>query len=197
MRSGFHMALGGAQEYYGVTPDMATFSKALSNGYALSVLAGRRELMQGLAQTYVSSTFFTNSLAMAAALACVQKLRREQVIAHLWRTGQALMEGLDHLAQELGIEAHSIGVAPMPFLAFRYADAEVRETAKYVFYRETTRRGVLLHPSHHWFVCAAHTEADVAHTLEVAEDGFRAVKEALGHGFRAPSVQRVAVTVNN
>jgi len=197
MRSGFHMALGGAQEYYGVTPDLATFSKALSNGYALSVLAGRRELMQGLAQTYVSSTFFTNSLAMAAALACVQKLRREQVIAHLWRTGQALMEGLDRLAQELGIEAHSIGVAPMPFLTFRYADAEVRETAKYVFYRETTRRGVLLHPSHHWFMCAAHTEADVAHTLEVAEDGFRAVKEALGHGFRAPSVQRVAVTVNN
>jgi glutamate-1-semialdehyde aminotransferase len=197
MRSGFHMALGGAQEYYGVTPDLATFSKALSNGYALSVLAGRRELMQGLEQTYVSSTFFTNSLAMAAALACVQKLRREQVIAHLWRTGQALMEGLDRLAQEVGIEAHSIGVAPMPFLTFRYADAEVRETAKYVFYREATRRGVLLHPNHHWFVCAAHTEADVAHTLEVAEDGFRAVKEALGHGFRAPSVQRVAVTVNN
>jgi len=197
MRSGFHLAMGGGQEYYGVTPDLATFSKALSNGYALSVLAGRKELMQGLAQTYVSSTFFTNSLEMAAALACVQKLRRENVIAHLWRTGQSLMDGLDRLAEGIGIEAHSTGVAPMPFLAFQYTDAEVREAAKYVFYTETTRRGVLLHPNHHWFVCAAHTEADVAHTLEVAEEGFRAVKEALGRGFRAPSVQRVAVTVND
>jgi glutamate-1-semialdehyde aminotransferase len=197
MRSGFHLALGGAQEYYQVIPDLATFSKALSNGYALSVLAGRRELMQGLTQTYVSSTFFTNSLAMAAALATVQKLRREQVIPRLWRTGQALMDGLDRLALELGIEANSIGVAPMPFLTFRYAEPEVREAAKYVFYRETTRRGVLLHPNHHWFLCAAHTDQDVAHTLEVAEAGFRAVKDALARGFRAPSVQKVAVTVND
>lgn len=197
MRSGFHLALGGAQEYYGVTPDLATFSKALSNGYALSVLAGRKELMANLAQTYVSSTFFTNSLAMAAALACVQKLRRERVIAHLWRIGQVLMDGLDRLANDLGIEAHSIGVAPMPFLAFQYAEAEVRAAAKYVFYSEATRRGVLLHPNHHWFVCAAHSEADVAHTLEVAEEGFRAVKEALARGFRSPTVQRVAVTVND
>jgi glutamate-1-semialdehyde aminotransferase len=197
MRSGFHLALGGAQEYYRVTPDMATFSKALSNGYALSVLTGRKELMQGLAQTYVSSTFFTNSLAMAAALACVQKLRHEQVIAHLWRTGQALMDGLDRLAQDQGIEAHTIGVAPMPYLTFRYADPDVRETAKYVFYSETTRRGVLLHPNHHWFICAAHTDADVAHTLEVAEGGFRAVSEALARGFRAPTIQKVSVTVND
>lgn len=197
MRSGFHLALGGAQEHYGVTPDLATFSKALSNGYALSVLAGRTELMAHLAQTYVSSTFFTNSLAMAAALACVQKLRREKVIPHLWRIGRMLMDGLDRLADDIGIEAHSTGVAPMPFLAFQYAEAEVREAAKYVFYTEATRRGVLLHPNHHWFVCAAHTEADVAHTLEVAEEGFRAVKEALGKGFRAPMVQRVAVTAND
>jgi glutamate-1-semialdehyde 2,1-aminomutase len=197
MRSGFHLALGGAQEYYGVTPDLATFSKAMSNGYALSVLAGRRDLMGLLAQTYVSSTFFTNSLAMAAAVACIQKLRREGGIAHLWRTGQALMEGLDRLAQELGIEAETVGVAPMPFLQFRYADSDVRETARFVFYRETARRGVLLHPNHHWFVCTSHTEAEIATALNAAEAGFRAVKEALARGYRAPSVQKVTVTAND
>jgi len=195
MRSGFHLALGGAQEYYGVTPDMATFSKALSNGYALSVLAGRRDLMSAMSQTYVSSTFFTNSIAMAAAVATIRKLQREQVIPHLWRLGQGLMDGLEELAHDLGVEARTVGVAPMPFLTFTYADPEVRETARYVFYREMVRGGVLLHPNHHWFVCAAHGEHELAHTLEVSEAAFRAVKEELGKGYRAPTTQKVAVTV--
>jgi glutamate-1-semialdehyde 2,1-aminomutase len=196
MRSGFHLALGGAQEYYGVTPDLATFSKAMSNGYAMSALAGRRDLMQALSQTYVSSTFFTNSIPMAAAVATINKLRREQVIPHLWRIGKGLMEGLDRLARDLGVEAQAVGIAPTPFLVFTYSTPEVRETAKHVFFRETTRRGLLLHPSHHWFVCAAHTEQDLAHTLEICETAFRAVKEELAQGYRAPTAQQVAVTAS-
>jgi glutamate-1-semialdehyde 2,1-aminomutase len=196
MRSGFHLALGGAQEYYGVTPDLATFSKAMSNGYAMSALAGRRDLMQALSQTYVSSTFFTNSIPMAAAVATINKLRREQVIPHLWRIGKGLMEGLDRLARDLGVEAKAVGIPPTPFLVFAYSTPEIRETAKHVFFRETTRRGLLLHPSHHWFVCAAHTEQDLAHTLEICETAFRAVKEELARGYRAPTAQRVAVTAS-
>jgi glutamate-1-semialdehyde 2,1-aminomutase len=196
MRSGFHLALGGAQEYYGVTPDLATFSKAMSNGYAMSALAGRRDLMQALSQTYVSSTFFTNSIPMAAAVATINKLRREQVIPHLWRIGKGLMEGLDRLARDLGVEAQAVGIPPTPFLVFTYSTLEIRETAKHVFFRETTRRGLLLHPSHHWFVCAAHTEQDLAHTLEICETAFRTVKEELARGYRAPIARQVAVTAS-
>lgn len=196
IRSGFHVALGGAQEYYGVVPDLATFSKALSNGYAVSVLAGQRELMEALSQTYVSSTFFTNSIAMAAAVATIHKLRREQVIPHLWRIGQGLMDGLDRLVTDLGVEAKTVGLPPMPYLTFTYTDPEVRETAKYVFFRETTRQGVLLHPNHHWFVSGSHTEQDLAYTLEVCAEGFRAVQAALARGFRAADVQSVQVTVS-
>jgi len=194
MRSGFHLALGGAQEYYGVTPDLATFSKAMSNGYAISVLAGRRELLAALSQTYVSSTFYTNSIAMAAAAATVCKLRERQVIPHLWRIGQGLLDGLDRLAEEAGIAAKTVGLAPMPFLVFTDPDPAIRETAKYLFYREVTRRGVLLHPNHHWFVSAAHTDADLAHTLEVCGEAFRYAQAELARGYRAPSVQQVAVT---
>jgi glutamate-1-semialdehyde 2,1-aminomutase len=196
MRSGFHLALGGAQEYYGVTPDLATFSKAMSNGYAMSALAGRRDLMQALSQTYVSSTFFTNSIPMAAAVATINKLRRKQVIPHLWQIGKGLMEGLDRLARDLGVEAQAVGIPPTPFLVFTYSTPEVRETAKHVFFRETTRRGLLLHPSHHWFVCAAHTEQDLAHTLEICEKAFRAVKDELARGYRAPTAQQVTVTAS-
>ncbi len=197
MRSGFHLALGGAQEFYGVVPDMATFSKAMSNGYAISVLAGRREFLGALSQTYVSSTFFTNSVEMAAAVATIQKLRREQVIPHLWQIGRGLMDGLDRLAGDLGIEAHAVGLAPMPYLTFTYADPEVRDAARYFFYREMVRQGVLLHPNHHWFVCGAHSDQDLAHTLDAAEAAFQAAKSALAHSRRAPSLARVSVTVND
>lgn len=197
MRSGFHLALGGAQEYYGVVPDLATFSKAISNGYAISVLAGKREVMETLSQTYVSSTFFTNSIAMAAAVATINRLRRDNLIPHLWKIGQGLLDGLNSLARDTGVEAEAIGVAPMPYMVFTYADPEVRETARYLFYRETTRRGVLLHPGHHWFVSAAHTDSDLAHTLEVSGEAFQLVKEELGRGYRAPSLNNIAVTASS
>jgi glutamate-1-semialdehyde 2,1-aminomutase len=196
MRSGFHIAIGGAQEYYGVIPDLATFSKAMSNGYAMSVLAGRRDVMQALSETYVSSTFYTNSIAMAAALATINKLRQGQVIAHLWQIGQGLLDGLNTLAQDAGVEAEAVGLPPMPYLVFTYADPEIKETARYVFYRETTRRGVLFHPNHHWFVCAAHSQQDLARTLEISAEAFHRVKQELGRGYRAPSVSKVAVTVS-
>ncbi len=195
IRSGFHVALGGAQEYYDVVPDLATFSKAMSNGYAVSALVGRREIMQAISQTYVSSTFFTNSIAMAAAVATIRKLRREQAIPHLWRIGQGMLDGLDHLAADLGIEAQAVGLPPMPYLTFTYRDPGVREAAKYFFYRETTRQGILLHPNHHWFVSASHSDHDLAHTLEVCADGFRAVKDALARGLRAPDAPAVQVTL--
>ncbi|MBE7550766.1 MAG: aminotransferase class III-fold pyridoxal phosphate-dependent enzyme [Anaerolineales bacterium] len=196
MRSGFHVALGGAQEYYQVIPDLATFSKAISNGYAISVLAGRREMMSALSQTYVSSTFYTNSIAMAAAVATINKLRQEEVIPHLWRIGQGLLDGLSRLAEEVGVEAETVGLPPMPFLVFTDADPDVRETARAVFYTEVARQGILLHPNHHWFVSHAHTEQDLAHTLEVSEAAFRLVKKKLGQGYRASSVSKVAVTAS-
>jgi glutamate-1-semialdehyde 2,1-aminomutase len=196
MRSGFHLALGGAQEYYGVIPDLATFSKAMSNGYAISVLAGRREFLAALSQTYVSSTFFTNSIAMAAALATIRKLQGQQVIPHLWRIGQGLMDGLDRLAADSGVEARSVGLAPTPFLVFADPDAEVRDTARYLFFREMVRRGVLLHPNHHWFVSAAHTDQDLAYTLEASAGAFDVVRHELARGYRAPAVQSTAVTVS-
>ena len=94
------------------------------------------------------------------------------------------------------IEAEVVGLPPMPFLVFTDANPAIRETARHVFYSETTRRGLLFHPNHHWFVSHAHTEQDLAHTLEISEAAFRLVKKKLGHGYRAPSVSKVAVTVS-
>ena len=187
MRTGFHLAMGGAQEYWNVVPDLATFGKALSNGYAISAVAGKDEFMKNVRLSWFSSTFNTNSIDQAAAVATIREMRRENVIDHLWRVGRELMDGLDDLARTTGVEARSVGLPPTPYLEFTYEDPDVLATAKHVFYSETSRQGILFHPHHHWFVSYSHGDEELARTLEASDAGFRAVKKALDRGYRVPS----------
>jgi glutamate-1-semialdehyde 2,1-aminomutase len=179
MRSGFHMALGGAQEYYRVIPDLATFSKAMSNGYTISALVGRREIMERIRETWFSSTYYTSSPEMAAAVATIEHLKGSKVIEHMWRIGQGLIDGLNTLAKAANVEAKAVGAPPMPDLMFDYEEDERTEKAKSTFYTMTTRGGILFHPQHHWFVSAAHTDADLKRTLTVCADAFSAVRKAV------------------
>jgi len=196
MRSGFRMSLGGAQEYYKVTPDLATFSKAIANGYAISALVGREDVMEGILQSHMSSTFFTNALEMAAAVATIERMKKGDVIPYLWEMGGKFVDGLSGLIKDKGIEAEMVGVAPMPFLIFTYDNqswftstgqtgrpflksGSRAEKAWNAFYTETTQNGVLLHPNHHWFVSRAHTQEDIDYTLSVCEQAFDKVKNIL------------------
>jgi len=190
MRSGFRLALGGAQEYYGVTPDLACFGKAMANGYAISTLVGRAEVMNSLLQSHLSSTFYTNSIAMAAAVANIERMKRGDIIAHLWTIGEALQNGMRQLICDTGVQAEVVGMPPMPFLVFTYDNenwltdtgqngrpviekGSRTERAWRAFYTEMARGGVLLHPNHHWNTCYAHTLADVERTLTIAAEAFR------------------------
>ena len=179
MRSGFHMALGGAQQYYGITPDLATFSKAMSNGYPISAIVGRREVMDVMDQTFMTSAYHTHSLAMAAAVAAIERIKQGDVIPHLWRIGQGLLEGLNKLAADAGVEAEAVGVPPMPFFDFSYDDEDRCENARRIFYSKTTQGGVLLHPRHHWYSCFAHTDADLEETLTVCADALAEVRKGV------------------
>lgn len=196
MRSGFRMALGGAQEHYGVTPDLACFGKAMANGYAISALVGRADIMPALLQSHLSSTFYTNSLAMAASVASIERMMQGDVIPHIWKMGRALQDGLSQLIRDTGVQAQVVGVPPMPFMVFTYDNEDLftntgqsgkpimkegsrSETAWRVFYTEMARGGVLLHPNHHWNVANAHSEADVEQTLAVAADALRAVSQVV------------------
>jgi glutamate-1-semialdehyde 2,1-aminomutase len=154
--------------------------------------------MAGLQQTHVSSTFYTNSIAMAAAVATLERLSKGDVVPHLWRLGQGLLDGLNRLAEDRGIEARAVGAPPMPYLVFGYENAasgaqagqtgkptsDLSPDSRYArawrtFYTETTRGGILLHPNHQWFVSAAHTDDDLTHTLTVCADAFDAVRRAV------------------
>lgn len=164
MRSGFRIALGGVQEHFGVRADLATFSKAMANGYAISAVVGRAEVMTQLGRTHMSSTFYGNAAEMAAAIQTISILRTEPVIPHLWELGKQLQQGLRSIVADSGLPATVRGLPISPFLEF---EADASET-KSNFYRETMRGGVLFHPNHEWFMSAAHTTTDVDMALEVS-----------------------------
>lgn len=182
MRSGFRIALGGAQEFFGVRADAATFSKAMSNGYAISAIVGREDVLRCLARTKISSAFYANAPEMAAALTTIAILRDSDALSRVEAAGRRLQEGLRALVAEFGVPAEIVGYPHAPFLRYLVGDAARKAFVETAFYAETTRRGVLFHPSHHWFVSAAHTEDDVDETLAACRHGFEAVSRHLDCG---------------
>jgi len=177
IRTGFRMALGGAQEYFGVTPDLTTISKAMANGYPISAIVGKREIMQAAAKTRLSATFFVNSFPMVAALATINELEKRDGIRYMWVSGKKLMRGLARIVQEEGVGAEVIGVPPLPMLRFIDRDEKTREGLKAAFFSAATQRGVLFHPNHHWFLSLAHTQQDIDRTLEVSRKSLKTAKK--------------------
>lgn len=179
MRSGFRVALGGAQEMLRIRADLVTFSKAMANGFAVSCIAGRADVLKGVADTKMTATYFASSEAMAAAVATIETIRRESVVDRLWLLGQRLKSGLSELVERESGVAKIDGFAPCPSMAFDRMDDATNLRAKKIFFAETARQGLLLHPSHHWYVCAAHTEQDIDRTIEICGRALRLTCEQL------------------
>ncbi len=95
--TGFRFANGGAQEYFGITPDLACFGKGLANGYPLSAVVGKKDVMMGMEDIFFSGTFGGEALSLAAANAVLKKLKSEPVISHFWTLGKQLQQGLNEL----------------------------------------------------------------------------------------------------
>jgi glutamate-1-semialdehyde aminotransferase len=169
IRTGFRVAMGGAQERYGVVPDLTTVGKAMANGYAISAVVGRRDLMQVLEKTaFISSTFFPNSLEIVAALKTLEILERERVPEKLWERGGRFLERLREIARASGQAVTVSGIPPMPFLTFDRSDARYKDR-RTRFYTECVRRGLFIQPYHHWYINYRHTEDDLARALDTIE----------------------------
>ena len=98
--TGFRISLGGAQAHYDVTPDLACFGKAMANGMPISAVVGRADVLREMENVFFSGTFGGETLSLAAAIATIDKMRREPVIERLWQTGQTLSAGaLERIAR--------------------------------------------------------------------------------------------------
>ena len=179
IRSGFRMAPGGAQEYFGVTPDLTSLSKAMGNGYPIAAVVGSREVMQAVEQGLFSATFFVSSLEMAACMATLDIIERDGVIERIWQTGRSFQDGLRQVFADSALKVDVVGYPPFPFLQFGLADDKLNEQVKSTFYAEVAARGVYFHPNHHWFVNFSHTAEDVARTLEACEAALKVAEESM------------------
>lgn len=167
IRSGFRVSLGGAQEYFGVTPDLATFGKAMANGYAIAALVGKSEIMNVMAdKVFLSSTFFPNSDAQVAALKTIEILKRDQVTDVIAAKGLKFAAEVEAVVKESGIPARFSGAPWMPFITFPKDQTGLYKKLRTEFYTQLIRRGVFLQPYHHGYICYRHTDEDLAYTVE-------------------------------
>ena len=179
--NGFRFSIGGAQEYFGVTPDLSTFGKATANGMPLSFVAGRREVMETVdPKVFISTTFGGECLSLAAAIAEMQLLASGEVLRSIWEKGAYLQGAFRKLAQEIGAPIDLKGYPCR--MQFDYTDYEGRRDWLYnsIFMQECAKRGVLLGWS--IFPCYTHTQEDLDVTLNVFEDAMRVYKKALESG---------------
>ena len=173
IRSGFRCALGGAQELFGVTPDLATFGKAMANGYAIAALVGKREIMNVLTkEVFLSSTYFPNSDAQIAALKTIEILKRDKVLEVVAAKGHKFAAEVEKVVAGSGIPARFSGAPWMPFITFPKDDTGLYKKLRVEFYTQLIRRGVFLQPYHHGYICYRHTDEDLAFTVG-------AIKESL------------------
>lgn len=182
MWTGFRWALGGAQAYFGVTADLACYSKAIANGMPIAVLAGRADVM-GLIDEHVFffTTFGGEALSLAATQATIRELRDKNVPADLGAKGQRLMDGYNDIATELGIRDITY-CKGHPARAMTVFDDKGGQglLMKSLVQQELIRRGILWSGFHN--MCYSHTEADLDYTLEAFGEVLAELKGALEAG---------------
>ena len=168
--TGFRYALGGAQELFGVTPDLATLGKGMGNGYAISAVVGRADIMQLMEEIFFSFTAGGETIGLAAALATIRKIRDEDVIAHLWRNGERVQAALAErlAAHQLDAAIAPAGKAPWLLLSFRDTASCTAWQIKTLFMQEMLLRGILIQSSHNFSF--AHGDADIDLLLAVYDE---------------------------
>lgn len=170
--TGFRYANGGAQELFGVTPDLATFGKGLANGYPVSAVAGRRDVMKLMEEIFFSFTFGGETLSLAASAATLDKLKRCNVTDHLATLGTRLMAGIrDRISHHRVSELLSVAGHPSwSFLLLRDTPLASQWETKTLLLQSLFERGVLSLGTHN--LSYAHTEADIDRLLAVYDEIF-------------------------
>ena len=168
VRAGFRVHIAGSWEAVGVRPDLSAWSKAIANGYALAAVTGVDRLREAAAKLFSTGSFWSSSAAMAASLATLTVLRRDDAVARMAALGRLLRDGFARISAAEGLTLRQTGPEAMPMVLFD-DDADFRRA--YAFCNASLRHGAYFHPKHNLFLSAAHTEEDIEIALAAARHG--------------------------
>ncbi len=181
MKTGFRLAMGGAQEFFKVVPDLAIFGKAMANGFPLSALTGSRELMKQFEDEncFLSASYATEKASFRAALKTIEILRRDNVLEHIWVMGKLLKSGIRELISKhkLNSVMNIVGLPPMTHFIFEPTEDFTVAEIKSFIQQESVKRGVLFVGYNH--TCGAHHPQEIESTLNVYDEVFSLLASAL------------------
>jgi glutamate-1-semialdehyde 2,1-aminomutase len=189
MITGFRWDFKGAQNYYGITPDLSTFGKAMANGFAVAALTGKREIMslgninvEGQERVFLTSTTHGAEMgSLGAFIKTMDILQRDRVVEHFWDYGQKLKDGINKIAQDLSI-ADFFYVEGYPCSLNYVTKNEIGEVSmefRTLFAQELIRNGVIMP---YIAICQSHGEQELKITLDAVKEGLAVYKRALQEG---------------
>ena len=187
--TGFRFSLGGAQQLFDVTPDLATFGKGMANGYPLSAVVGSDEVMQKVEDIFFSGTFGGETLSLAAANTIIDKYIKDQVPKYFFEIGTYLMDRLEQLIQDMGLESFfwTSGHPSWSFLHIKDQDKYNIMEIKTFFLQETLKRGILTLGTHN--LSFSHTKDDIDKLIEVYTEVLPIIKQHIDNETLIENIQ--------
>jgi glutamate-1-semialdehyde aminotransferase len=180
IRSGFRFSLGGAQKFFGITPDLSVFGKAMANGYEISMVVGKREIMDVLVQkVFVSSTYFPNALSMVASLKNIEIMERDNILEGVKKRGEIFARIVEKYLKRNNLPVEFSGAPLMPYITFNKDEKGLYKKLRNEFYTQLIRRKVFLQPYHHGYVCYRHTPKDMRYAAEMVCEVLEELKKEI------------------
>lgn len=176
---GFRQHIGGAQAYYGVTPDLSCFGKGMANGMPLSAIVGKEHIMTLMNDIFYSGTFGGEALSLAASIATIDKMIRVNAIDHMHNIGDQIANAVTEIIARNDLSAvfKLIGIAPWKIMSIRRTKDVAENIIQTRFLTEMFNQGILTGGTHN--ICYAHNDEDVSKTIKAYENTMAIIKDEL------------------
>lgn len=175
--SGWRLNVGGVHALYNVNPDIAVYGKAMSNGYPMAAIVGKRDVMDATQSTFISSTYWTERIGPVASIATINKMQENNVPSHICKIGNLIRASWEKLAHENDLKIHTEGISPLPTFILDYEESQALHT---LFTQEMLGRGYLASKS--VYVSYCHNEQNIEKYMENVDDVFGVLRKAIGQG---------------
>ena len=174
---GWRIAIGGAQEYFGIVPDMTVVAKSISNGYPMGAVVGKREVMEPGADMFISSSYWSDNIGLTASITTVRELRLRDSARRFEELGESIRAAIKGAIADVGISGDVVGLFNAPAMELDLPDESLRPKVNTLFIQEMAKRGI--HTPGSFIATLAHTEEDIRITAEAARESLEVVRKGL------------------